>query len=545
MKGIKQGFTSSLRPLPMLLLGAVLTALTLIFPVIGLLEWVTMIPLFIGAYRLCEREDCTLRRAYGYGFLTVYVFYFVIYHWFVRLYPLDFVGMDNASSAVVIAAGWLGLPILQAVVGGLIFLVFRLMHKTAIFERAPILKPLAFAALWVIFEWSSTLSWTGVPWGRLCLGQIEMLPLLQSASLLGSYFVSFLILAVNGLIALLLLDRAKSLLCGIVAASIFVSNLLFGVAVRLLPEKEGEILRVAVIQGNINSHEKWDSNSGSNIRRVYRDLSLAAAEQGAELIVWPESTLPYELNQSNYLKDYVSSLAIECDATLIVGAFYSDREAEPKRNDNALFLVTSDGEICEDVYAKRHLVPFGEYVPMRTLIMTLIPPLAELSALDDDVTPGVDSALFDLPQGKLGSLICFDSIYEQLTLDSVRDGANLMLISSNDSWFYDSAAVYQHQAQAQLRAIESGRFVVRAANTGISTVISDEGELLAWIDPLTTGYRVADVQMRKNHTLYNVVGNLFVYLCIAFSLFLPILGRLLEAPNQGLSFLKSKRKNKE
>ena len=167
--------------------------------------------------------------------------------------------------------------------------------------------------------------------------------------------------------------------------------------------------------------------------------------------------------------------------------------------------------------------------------MFLIPPLAELSALDSDLTPGVDSALFELPEGKLGSLICFDSIYEQLTLDSVRDGANLMLISSNDSWFYDSAAVYQHQAQAQLRAIESGRYVVRAANTGISTVISDEGALLAWIDPLTTGYRVADVQMRTRPTPYSVVGNLFVYLCFGFVLLLPILGKL-SGPRQKRAF---------
>ena len=212
------------RPLSLMTVGAILTALTLVFPAVGILEWVTMIPIFIGAYRLCGDERCRLRRAYACGFLTVYVFYFVIYHWFVRLYPLDFVGMDNASSAVVIAAGWFGLPILQAVAGGLIFLAFRLMHKTSVFERVPLLKPFAFAALWVIFEWSSTLSWTGVPWGRLCLGQIEMLPMVQSASLLGSYFVSFLILAVNGLLASLLLDRKKNLLCGVIAASIFAST---------------------------------------------------------------------------------------------------------------------------------------------------------------------------------------------------------------------------------------------------------------------------------------------------------------------------------
>ena len=117
--------------------------------------------------------------------------------------------------------------------------------------------------------------------------------------------------------------------------------------------------------------------------------------------------------------------------------------------------------------------------------------------------------------GRLGSLICFDSIYEQLALESTRDGAELFLVSTNDSWFFDSAGVYQHQSQSQLRAIECGRYFVRSANTGISTVISPDGELLAWIDPLERGYAVAEVEPTDTRTLYSVIGNTFVYLCIA------------------------------
>ena len=177
-------------------------------------------------------------------------------------------------------------------------------------------------------------------------------------------------------------------------------------------------------------------------------------------------------------------------------------------------------------------MPFGEYVPMRDVIVTLIPPLAEISMLEEDLTPGRDSALFESEWGRIGSLICFDSIYEQLTLDSVRDGAGLMLISSNDSWFMDSAAVYQHQAQAQLRAIESGRSFVRSANTGISSVITARGELLALIDPLTEGYAVSSVPTHSGATLYTVVGNLWVYLCIAFALLLWGTGAILQKRRQ-------------
>ena len=129
------------------------------------------------------------------------------------------------------------------------------------------------------------------------------------------------------------------------------------------------------------------------------------------------------------------------------------------------------------------------------------------------MTPGDDSAIFYTDIGKVGSLICFDSIYETLARDSVKDGAELIAISTNDSWFSDSAAIYMHNNQARLRAIECGRYVARAANTGVSSFITDTGIILGEISPLTDGYLCAEVYLSDSRTLYSLVGNLFVYLC--------------------------------
>lgn len=492
--------------LPWLIVGAMLTALTLVLPALGFLEWISLIPTLIGLYRLCESETCTPKRAYFYGFLTVYAFYFVIYHWIVNLYPLDFIGMDRFSAAAVVVVAWLGLPLLQAIPGGLVFLLFHALHRTPTVRRYPLLRPFLLAALWVIFEWSATFGWTGVPWGRLCLGQIEYLPILQSTSVLGSYFVSFLLVAVNALLAYAWLYRKRATLCGALAAALLVGNLSFGAIVMAVPKKTPKApVRAAVIQGNISSQEKWSTNV-SYIKSVYGDLTRKAVQDGAELVIWPESTLPYDVSYENESRVFVRELAKECGVPLIVGAFYDGY--------NALLVVEPDGTVREDFYAKRHLVPFGEYVPMRGLITFLFPPLAELSALGEDLLAGEEPALFETAWGSIGSLICFDSIYEQLTLSSLREGAELLIVSSNDSWFYDSAAVYQHLSQAQLRAIESGRYILRAANTGISAVITPKGELLAEIDPLTSGYRVITVYPREQTTPYTVIGNLFVYLCI-------------------------------
>ena len=143
--------------------------------------------------------------------------------------------------------------------------------------------------------------------------------------------------------------------------------------------------------------------------------------------------------------------------------------------------------------------------------------------MGDDLTAGEDVVLFDTEDARIGALICFDSIYEELNRDSVTAGAQWMMVSTNDSWFRDSAAVYMHQSQSQLRAIESGRYFLRSANTGISSVISSKGEHLAWIDPLTAGYAVTEILPQENLTPYMLIGNLFVYLCMAFvGLLIPL-----------------------
>ncbi len=500
-----------------LLGGAGLTALTLILPQIGFLEWATLIPLIAGAFWLCDREEVRLRTCYGLGFATVFFYYFILYHWFVYLYPLDFVGLDNASSLVVVLAGWLGLSLLQAIPGGLIFLFFRLLCKCRLMRRFSLLKPIVFAALWVIFEWSSTLTWMGVPWGRLAIGQIKMLPMLQFSSVLGSYAISFLLLLVNGLLAYVLLYRTKLALCGGLAAGLLLSDLTFGLICMNIKPKAEKTVTAAVIQGNINSHEKWDSDSFDNTIEAYDRLTRQAAKEGAELIVWPETAFPYSLNVSQSLCGYVSDLAIECNVTLIVGALYSGEAGEF----NSLYLVNRDGSISEQRYDKRHLVPFGEYVPMKQLIVTLIPPLSELVSLGGELDAGTDSALFTTEWGEIGSMICFDSIYEMLGIKSVRDGAELMLVSSNDSWFFDSAAVYQHLYQAQLRAIEEGRYILRSANTGISSIINPNGEALGCIEPLVEGYRVCEVKLSDQKTPYVCIGNTFVYLCLLLCIALP------------------------
>ncbi len=502
----------------LLLTGAVLTALAVSYPAqIGFLEWVTLIPSALVILRLATDETVKLRKMWGIGLLFFWCYYAIVFHWFLALYPMDFTDLSKPAAAFVVCAGMFGLSLLQALFSAFSFVILALAARSKPVKRMPFLAPFLSASVWVLAEWFQTVGWWGVPWGRLSIGQTALLPLVQSVSLFGSYFVSFLVLSVNFLIAYAIVhykEKAAIRLSAVVAAGLFVFNLAAGLILLAVPKTEEKTVRVAAIQGNISSLDKWSSGSLQKILEIYREYSLAAAKDGAELIVWSETAIPQDLSESESLKTYIRGVARDTNAILMVGAF--DR-TEDGQDENAVYTIYPDGTISDEVYVKRHLVPFGEYVPLRKFVTAVFPPLADVGMLSDDLAAGTDSGVVNVRGiGKVGSIICFDSIYETLTLDSVRDGAELMILPTNDSWFQDSTALRMHNAQAVLRSVETGRYLVRAANTGISSVISPTGEIREQLGALRGGYIVSDVATRDTVTLYTRIGNLFVYLVMIF-----------------------------
>ncbi|MBE6630072.1 MAG: apolipoprotein N-acyltransferase [Ruminococcaceae bacterium] len=500
-------------------LGGILTALTLVFPQIGLLEWVTMTPALVWLFAAARREEKMKLRAFlGAGWLYFLPFYLVIYHWFFYLYPMEFAGVSPAMAAGLVAICWLGLSVLQSIFSALIFPLFGALMRTKTMIRWPFLTPFLFAAQYTVSEWSQTFTWMGVPWARLPLGQIECGFLPNGAALFGSYLLTFLLVCANGFLAWFLLHREKWRFCAIGAASV----LLFGVAAGGIgyavtaPEK-GRAIVVAAVQGNIGSSQKWDGESNLKTLEIYEKYTAEAALQGAELVLFPETFLPYTLKEGNWVAEFVQELAVKYDITIMCGAFHAEGDARY----NGVFTVFPDGTISQTVYAKRRLVPFGEFVPWRAVIEVVFPPLAQINMLSRDLTPGEGPALVQTPFGQVGGLICFDSIYESLTLDSVRAGADLLVLPTNDSWFLDSAAVYMHSAQARYRAIESGRWIVRSADTGISSIIDPHGNSHVQLDPLVPGVSVYTAYVSNARTPYSYIGNLIVYLMIAALLALP------------------------
>ncbi len=501
-----------------LLMGGILMGITLIYPgKLAPLQWVAFIPAIIALFAIISDERMTAVKAYFYGFFFFMTLYVVVYHWFWSMYPLEFTGMSRFYAFCVILLASFGLPVFAATAGGFTFVVALLAKRVKLFEKYPVAPFVAFAFAYAVFDWTQTQTFVGVPWGRLSIGQSENSLVLCSVAFFGSYFLTFAIVLVNALIAYAILYRRRRAYAS--AISVFAFVLILGMCGSLLTlTGNGEKIKAAAIQGNMPSSEKWGSDGIYRAADIYETLSEEAIAEGAELIVWPESVFPTSvLNRVAY--KCVTDLTEKHDIELFYGALLYDY----RTNYNAMFMAKDGAVDIEKAYFKRHLVPFGEYVPLRPFIERVFPMLSEVSMLAEDTTAGEDSNVFTSDGGNVGALICFDTIYDIAPIDSVRDGAELIVIGTNDSWFFDSAAGYMHNAQAKIRAAELGRYVIRSANTGISSIINARGETLDIEGPLVTGYVTAEVEYRSARTLYSYVGNIFVWISAAMLLPVPVL----------------------
>lgn len=505
----------------MLIASGILTGLTLVFTKIGLIEWITLVPMGIVLLTRATDRKVRLRSLFLDGLIYFYSFFLVCYHWFVFLYPLEFIdGMTKGLAVAVVCLAWLGLSLLQALMGGVAFVACGVIFRCRLCEKFNFLRVFVVAGAFAVFEWFQTVGWWAVPWGRLALGQTEYLVGLQTASLFGPYFVSFIIVAVNLLLAYVIVYPNKLKLGCITAASLLVFQYGVGTILWVTTDvTEGEPIKISCLQGNISSNEKWDNESAKRTRETYLRLIDEAVEEGAELIILPETAFPYNMDSSSQapLNDLFCELAHSNGVYLLVGAFSTEGE---KDSLNSLICYTPEGVRDDTVYSKRHLVPFGEYVPMRPLVETLLSPLANLVLGPDAVDEGEGTKIIDIDGVKIGGIICFDSVFEELTRDSVLDGAQVICLGTDDSWFGNSAELHMHNAQSQLRAIETRRYVARAANTGVSTIIDSRGEVIAAVDPVVDGKATAIAYASSDITLYSRIGNAFVYLLIIIAFIL-------------------------
>jgi apolipoprotein N-acyltransferase len=389
--------------------------------------------------------------------------------------------------------------------------------------------PWVAASLWALLEWVQTWMISGFPWQLLGYSQYRHLALLQLASLTGVYGLSFLLVLVNAGLAQFLLYRSRFFLSAGLPLLLVALALLWGHhRLERVRAEANAVLRVGIVQGNVSQDRKWKEDRLSWTTEHYASLTRQLEAEQLDLIVFPETALPFYFRDPFYApySQTIADLARELDTPLLVGSLEGRLWAEPRQIYNRAFLLDTQGQVA-GFADKVHLVPFGEYLPFAFLFQYLEGLTAESGAF----TPGQAHKPLSLPGGEVsfGVFICYESIFPEIARTLARQGASFLINTTNDAWFGTTAAPHQHLAMAALRAVETGRAVVRVANTGISGLIAPTGEIL-WASGLfTTETLSVEVPLHDRPTFYLRYGDVFLMVCALFLAAL-LAGRLYASP---------------
>jgi apolipoprotein N-acyltransferase len=390
---------------------------------------------------------------------------------------------------------------------------------------------LGLAALWVLLEWLRTVIFGGFPWLPLAASQWQRPLVLQSASYAGAWSVSFILIYFNLAAAAyahrIFYEGASGLRKRspeFMVALMLLVTCSFPFLAESMGQQRQRLARIALVQPYIPQNEKWDTARAIAVLHTIEDVTFAANTAGRpDFIVWPESVVPWPLYKDPDVQRWLESVAQRTHRPLLLGTIYTDPPgtAVPRWFNGAVVVDPVTG-VSPDVYAKRKLVPFGEYIPVRPLLGWM----ERFVPIDGDFTRGTESQPMLLPAGahqlRVGVLICYEDIFADYARDSVRSGAEVLAVLTNDAWFGEGGAAYQHAASSVLRAVETRRPVLRSGNGGWSGWIDEFGNIRATlVDENGSIYfrghqtldLTRDLRWRDRQSYYTTHGDWFLLVC--------------------------------
>ena len=479
----------------------------------GHLVWVAVVPAFVACVRMRDWQAGVLGGVMGAVFAGLYLYW-------IRVIP--------------------GFPV-QAHVLLLLYIsaYYALFGYALRFIQVRIRAPLTLIAppLWVSLEFARVnAGFLALPGGLLGHTQYENIALIQIASLTSAYGVSFLIVLVNAALAdaILWFSGRRSSVTNFggkanaanLAAVMLVFSLIFlwgGAQLKVHNGDSNPPLKIAVVQANIPQAKKWDRRNRREIFQRYYQLTVAAAKDSPDLIVWPEAAVPGYLRVGATTDHMASVLARETGVPLVLGsttsAKFADEEALKAELRNSAFLLDAEGKVLGQ-YDKLRLLPFSEYVPLEGQF----PWPAWLIKKGDSLVAGKNVDLFELYGKPFGVVICWEALFPTPFREFVRRGARLMLNLSNEARFDGSEASRQFLAMTVFRAIEHRIWLVRSANTGISAAIDPLGVIRSRVmdesglDISVGGVMTVSVPVFTAGTFYTSYGDVFAWACVIIAL---------------------------
>lgn len=419
------------------------------------------------------------------------------------------------------------LMLLLATYLGLYMGIYALGYAT--FRRAfPNLLWLGAPALWVALEFARTYALSGFPWALLGYSQYQWLPVIQFSDVTGVYGVSFLVVMGNvALTSLILWIVAKTR--GRAFPIPWAPTIGFSCALSLILvygtwrmhqqadlDASARTLSIGLVQANIDQAVKWNEAYREETLQRYARLSHQAGTN-TDLLIWPEAATPFLFEQEPDYQSRILDIAKDTHSSLLFGSptLRFQQDGRPYLY-NSAFILTPEGKVMSR-YDKRHLVPFGEYIPLRTILFfldKLVVGIGDFKSGQGPMTlqlPGASSST----SPSFGVAICFEVIFPDLVRRMAQEGANFLVTITNDAWFGDSAAPYQHFGMVVFRAVENHLAFARAANTGISGFIAPDGRILSQT-PIFSEHAVkGSLPLRSSSpTFYTEFGDVFSWFCV-------------------------------
>ena len=466
-----------------------------------LLAWIGLVPLLVV---IARRPSAT--RAFILGWAVGSVFFYVTCYW-LSYSMIHYGGLPTALAYLLLIPG--------AIVVGIFHGLFALLVALAIQKwgrMALLLAPI----FWTAFEWVR-LGVTGQLWNALGYSQAYNPALIQSANWGGVYAVSFFIVTINSLVALLILRRTR---VTVVTAVLMWAAVLF-VNVSSSPNfsnYSSDTLGTNIIAVQPNVPMNPVKSAGEIEALVQRHVSLSQTAlarlgnaAGPRIVIWPESPMNFTYSSDKALQEFVANFTRQNHTSLLFNSL------EPAPNDgdyNSALLINEEGRLISQ-YDKIRLMPFGEYVPLPQWL----PGASLISGIVGEFTPGSNYTLMPFGDRKAGVFICIESAYPWIARRLAHDGAGVLINISNDGYLGPTAVMRQHLANAIFRAVENGRPVLRVTNTGLSAWITEGGRVRELTQPFQ-----ADVRVWTNHpgeirnTFYTRHGDLFVHICAVITL---------------------------
>ena len=391
-----------------------------------------------------------------------------------------------------------------------VFPIGFLLGLEFLWKRGSVPLYLVGPSLWVVLEHFRAVGELAFTWGQLCYSLSYHPLMLQIAEVTGPYGVSFWIVLVNSLVysAIARSGRyrtlASSFLLLVVLLPLVYGIYCFGRDDLL----EGEKIKISLIQPNIDQDRKWSRSFRDSTFMILEELSGEALMSEPDLIVWPETAVPAYIRHNAIYRGRVSRLVKSSGIPYLVGSQDYERAGENEYLVyNSAFLFRPNGRMDDRHYNKIRLVPFGEKLPYESWF----PGLRGIEYGGGHFSPGEEFTLFDVDGGYFGVLICFESIFPELSRQFCMEGANFLLNITNDAWFLKTSAPYQHASALPLRAIENRIYIGRSANTGISLIVDPLGRITESTPIFTKRVISGEIRARTADTFYLRHGDLIVY----------------------------------